>query len=229
MTNNRPPFIVGLGGTTRDGSSSEMAVRYALKVAERMGAETDLIAGSDLIFPMFAPEQSYRHPRAERLIDLLRRSDGIIIASPGYHGSISGLIKNALDYTEDMRTDSAVYFDGRAVGSIVCAAGWQTTGTTLTALRSIVHALRGWPTPMGVGINTTTKVFDKSGVCLDEGVAKQLEIMASQVVQFARMRTAFAATADAECKQIPNAETRGRPHLKESLISKETKPNFVVS
>lgn len=191
------PFIVGIGGTTREGSSSEMAMRCTLAAAERQGAEIAVLAGPDLVFPMYAPEQSYRDPRAERVVELLRRSDGVIISSPGYHGSISGLIKNALDYVEDMRSDEAPYFDGRAVGCIVCAYGWQATGTTLTALRSIVHALRGWPTPIGIGINTTGKIFDAAGSCIDAGVAKQLELMASQVVKFARMHAAHKDSGEA--------------------------------
>ena len=112
----------------------------------------------------------------------------MIITSPGYHGSISGLIKNALDYVEDMREDGDVYFEGRAVGCVACAYGWQATGSTLAALRSITHALRGWPTPIGVAINSSQKVFDGAGNCLDESVSKQLDLMAKQVVDFARMR-----------------------------------------
>jgi FMN reductase len=144
------PLIVGMGGTTRDGSSSEVALRVALKAAERAGAETVMLAGAALDLPMYAPERADRSSKARQLIDLLRRSHGVIITSPGYHGSISGLIKNALDYAEDMRQDDAVYFEGRAVGCIACACGWQATGSTLATLRSIVHALRGWPAPIGV-------------------------------------------------------------------------------
>ena len=73
-----------------------------------------------------------------RLIAALRRADGVIIATPCYHGSVSGLLKNALDYVEDMAQDPHPYFDGRAVGLIVCGSGWQTTAITLSALRSIV-------------------------------------------------------------------------------------------
>ncbi|WP_163579655.1 NADPH-dependent FMN reductase, partial [Klebsiella pneumoniae] len=80
--------------------------------------------------PMFAPERPDRSDEARALIAALRRADGIVISSPGYHGSMSGLIKNALDYTEDMRDDAQPYFDGRAVGCIACAAGWQATGST---------------------------------------------------------------------------------------------------
>jgi FMN reductase len=124
------------------------------------------------------------------MIALLRRCHGVVVASPAYHGSVSGLIKNALDYVEDMRNDEAVYLDGRAVGCIACAFGWQATGSTLAALRSIVHALRGWPTPMGVAINSSTRAFDTEGRCLDAGVERQLELLANQVVDFARMRAA---------------------------------------
>ncbi len=191
------PLIVGLGGTTRDGSSSEVALRFALKAAEKAGAETALLAGADLDLPMYAPEKPERSPGAEQLVSLLRRSHGVIITSPGYHGSISGLIKNALDYVEDMREDGDAYFEGRAVGCVACAYGWQATGSTLAALRSIVHALRGWPTPIGVAINTSQRIFDGEGNCLDAGVAKQLELMASQVVDFSRMRAASKANASA--------------------------------
>ena len=182
------PLIVGLGGTTRVGSSSEIALRYALRAAERAGAQTAILAGPALNLPMYAPENPQRSPSASELISLLRRSHGVIVASPGYHGSISGLVKNALDYVEDMRSDSAAYFDGRAVGCVACAYGWQATGSTLAALRSIVHALRGWPTPVGVAFNSSEKVFGADGTCLDAGIAKQLELMAQQVVDFARMR-----------------------------------------
>jgi FMN reductase len=192
------PRIVGLGGTVRAGSSSELALRFALRAAEEEGAQVSLIAGEDLVLPMYSPENRREDPRSQRLVKLLREADGVIVASPGYHGSLSGLVKNALDYTEDMRTDDRPYFEGRAVGSIVCAAGWQAVGTTLTALRSIIHALRGWPTPVGVGINTSTRAFDEHGDCLDPAVAGQLRLVARQVVEFARLRA-----LDAPCEPEP--------------------------
>ncbi|MEY9558350.1 NADPH-dependent FMN reductase [Sinorhizobium fredii] len=145
--NSDAPLIVGLGGTTREGSSTELALRYALKEAEQAGARTMLFNGEALMMPMFAPEVPHRTAEAQAFIAALRAADGIIIASPAYHGSISGLVKNALDYTEDMRNDAAAYLDGRAVGCITCAYGPQAAGTTLVALRSIVHALRGWADP----------------------------------------------------------------------------------
>jgi FMN reductase len=103
---------------------------------------------------------------------------------------VSGLLKNALDYVEDLAQDPHPYFDGRAVGLIVCGSGWQSTAITLSALRSIVHALRGWPTPMGVAINTANKTFDEHGTVIEETAARQIGILVNQVVDFARMRCA---------------------------------------
>lgn len=188
------PLIVGIGGTTRSGSISERALRFALKVAEQDGAETLLVAGPALELDSYNPANPGRSPAATDLVDALRRADGIIISTPSYHGSISGHVKNALDYAEDLRGDPRPYFDGRAVGSIVCADGPQAMGATISALRSVVHALRGWPTPFAATVNSVAKPFD--GDQVDPQTAQALELVARQVVEFARMRLVYRELTD---------------------------------
>lgn len=61
------------------------------------------------------------------------------------------------------------------------------------ALRSIVHALRGWPTPIGAAINTSSRPFDEDGQCVDKSAKFQLELIGRQVVEFARMRVGVNA------------------------------------
>jgi FMN reductase len=96
---------------------------------------------------------------------------------------VSGLVKNAIDLLEDLRAEERVYLDGMPVGCIVTAAGWQGCNTTLAALRSIVHALRGWPTPLGVTLNTAgVKLFSNDGECVDDQVTASLRLLAEQVV-----------------------------------------------
>ncbi|MBU2147057.1 MAG: NAD(P)H-dependent oxidoreductase [Alphaproteobacteria bacterium] len=182
------PFIVGIGGTSRTGSSSEKALAISLKAAADGGAETLLIPGPELDLPMYNPSNSERTPAAQRMIETFRRCDGVIIASPAYHGSISGLVKNALDYAEDMRADQRIYLDGLPIGCIACAGGWQAAGQTLAALRAIAHALRGWPTPLGAMLNTSGRLFDESGACLDLSAKMQLETVGRQVLDFATKR-----------------------------------------
>lgn len=146
-----------------------------------------MLAGADLILPLYAPELADRDPKAAKLVELVRKADAIVIASPGYHGSISGMIKNALDYVEDTAKDDRPYFHARPVGCIACAYGWQATGSTLIALRTIVHALRGWPTPLGVAANTTLRLFDDDGLCIEPSLASTLSILADQLMHFLRL------------------------------------------
>lgn len=182
------PHIVGLGGTTRAGSTTEKALRCALAVVEQGGATTTGFYGPELAqLPMYAPEDPDRTDVATRLVQHLRSADGIIIASPGYHGSVSGLVKNSLDYVEDLRDDTPPYFSGRAMGCIATGAGWQAIVATLQQLRTIAHALRAWPTPLGAAINTTVSVFDDAGEVVDGRVRFQLETVGREVLEFAML------------------------------------------
>lgn len=174
------PLVVGIGGTGRLGSTTERALDLALRAAEQDGAEVHLFGGTFLsALPLYLPQHVHRDPCALELLDLVTRADGVIVASPSYHGGVSALVKNALDYLEDLRENRRPYLDGRAVGCVVTSAGWQAGGATLAALRSIVHALRGWPTPLGVTLNTTERPLDR------ERPVAQLRLVGQQVIRFA--------------------------------------------
>jgi FMN reductase len=180
--------VVGIGGSLRADSQSERALRIALDGAAQAGAKTTLVAGVDLVLPFYDPADLDRPPIARRLVEELRAADGVVLVSPGYHGTISGLVKNALDYIEDLRDDQRPYLDGRAVGCVATASGWQAAVTTLTSLRSIVHALRGWPTPLGAAVNSAEVEFTADGGCTDEKVTTTLRTIGAQVVDFATAR-----------------------------------------
>lgn len=186
---SRKPLIVGIGGTTRLGSSSERALQVALAAVEAGGGETRLLGGEFIArLPIFNPANTEPTPEQAELADIVRQADGVIVASPGYHGSISGVIKNALDTLEVLRTDARPYLTDRAVGCIITADGWQAAGTTLTTLRSIIHALRGWPTPFGAALNSTSSLFGADGACIEVKDAWQLTTVGEQVLDFAKMK-----------------------------------------
>lgn len=188
MSSERP-LIVGIGGTTREGSSTEKALLVALAAAEDGGARTILLGGAFLAtLPIFDPGPAGPTVEQLALAEAVRTADGIIIATPGYHGSLSGVVKNALDTLELLNQDPRPYFTDRAVGVIVTASGWQAGGTTLTAVRSIIHAMRGWPTPFGAALNATSGSFEADGSPKDPKDAWQLTTVGEQVLEFAKMR-----------------------------------------
>ncbi len=180
------PLIVGVGGTAAPRSSTGRVLRHVLREVEARGGRTLAFDGPSLDLPMYPPGSAARAPGARALVEALRCADGVVIASPGYHGTVSGLVKNALDYVQDLAGDSRPYLDGRAVGLVAVAAGWQACVSTLATLRTVAHALRGWPTPIGVTVNSLAPVFDAGGEPLDPALLQQLGLLADQLTGFAR-------------------------------------------
>ena len=173
--------LVAIGGTVNPGSTTEQALRLAAAEAGKDGAEVQVFGGAYLAgLPHYRGADHTLADGAE-LVEAVRRADGLLISAPGYHGTISGLVKNALDYLEELARDERPYLDGRAVGLIATAYGDQATMSTLQTLRSIVHALRGWPTPMGATIRTYQGLFSPDGECLEDRARMQIEMVGAQV------------------------------------------------
>lgn len=184
MTNANIPLIVGIGGTTVPGSSTERALAIALRAAEAAGLRTRIFGGDVLArLPHYTPRAEDRTGAEDDFVAAVREASGIILASPGYHGSVSGLVKNAIDLIEETARDPRPYLDDLPVGLIATAYGWQATGSTVAALRSIVHALRGWPTPFAATVNSTLCKFDDAGGCSEPAVFDQLTRVGQQVAR----------------------------------------------
>ena len=189
------PLVVGIGGSTSPSSVTNRLLAACLTHAEAGGAQTEAVYGAELanlpIFTMTAEPD----PSAERMLDLVRSADAVVIASPGYHGGMSGLVKNAVDHLEMLRDDVRPYLEGRAVGVIISAAGWQACGTTLVSVRSAIHALRGWPTPFGVTVNSAEPMDGAEGE-FTERIEGALRILAGQLLDFAGWQAAARAPVD---------------------------------
>ena len=181
------PLVVGIGGTIGSVSSTERALRIALDAACEQGFRTRMFGGAEMArLPLYDPRAAERTPEERAFVAAVREASAVIIASPGYHGSISGVVKNALDLLEETARDSTrPYLADMPVGLIATAYGWQATGSTIAALRSIVHALRGWPTPFAAAINSQITKFDDCGGASDPVVVEQLRLVGRQVARFA--------------------------------------------
>lgn len=179
----RAPKIVGIGGTADKLSSTEYALMVALSAAEAAGSETKLFGGQFMArLPHYSPKRAELTEDEQALVTAVREADGLIVASPGYHGNMSGLVKNALDLLEETARDPArVYLTDMPVGIIATAYGWQAAGSTIAGLRAVVHAFRAWPTPYAAGINSVVSPFDPAtGTCAQE-VMEQLATVGQQV------------------------------------------------
>ncbi|WP_438306565.1 NADPH-dependent FMN reductase (plasmid) [Streptomyces sp. HUAS TT11] len=204
--------ILGIGGSARPASTAERVLSFALAEAEKAGAQVSLLAGPDLVLAPYDPGAEENAPSAARLLRRISEADGILLASPVYHGGIPGLLKNALDHVEELRSDARPYFSGRAVGCVAVGGGWQGAVATLSALRDVVHALRGWPTPLGVALNSSTVTVGGDGRCGDQHVEEQIRTMTHQVLHFALAyggRNAPIAVPSPAARLVPVPATGG--------------------
>jgi FMN reductase len=90
--------IVGLGGSLAGNSKSRAALRTALDGAASAGAATQLLDTRHLGLPMYNPDDHEPTETAATLIESCHAADGLLWSSPLYQGTISGALKNALDW-----------------------------------------------------------------------------------------------------------------------------------
>jgi NAD(P)H-dependent FMN reductase len=172
--------VVGLAGSLRATSASRTAVRCALLGAEEEGSDAQLLDLAAYDLPFLGRE---REPAAvksvERFLADLRAADGIILGSPEIHGSISGVLKNALDLT------SRELFEGKMLGLIGVAGGRMGAGDTLSHLRAIGRSLHAWVVPTQVSIAAADEAFDSRGEPTDPEIRDRLKSVGREVAHFA--------------------------------------------
>ncbi|MFJ9818107.1 NADPH-dependent FMN reductase [Streptomyces sp. NPDC101151] len=185
-------FMVAIGGSIgapAGASATEAALRCAASAAQARGAEVEFFTGERLRLPLYDPSAGVRPPTVTRMLDAVAAADAVLIASPSYHGGVSGLVKNAMDYLEGLRGDPRPYLTQRAVGCIGVGGGAQGAAATLRSLRETVHALRGWPAPLGVVVGPEDRRGDQPGEAgLSDTVVGRLETLGTELFEFARIR-----------------------------------------
>ena len=174
--------VVGLAGSLRVGSTTARAVRHALRGAQEEGASVELLDLAAFDLPYLGRESEGANPqKVERFRAELRAADGIILGSPEIHGSISGVLKNALDLV------GADEFEGKMVGLIGLAGGRMGAVETLSHLRTIGRSLHAWVVPNQASIGDSHTAFDGDGEPVDSELAERLKAVGRQVAHFARL------------------------------------------
>ncbi|MFC8763289.1 NAD(P)H-dependent oxidoreductase [Streptomyces sp. NPDC057193] len=173
------PHIVLISGSLRRGSTCDRVADWCAERCAEQGASARVFTGAEIDFPAYRPGLGTSHAAVAGFLDELRAADGVVLVSPTYHATVSGLLKNALDYVNDIG-GPVPYLEGRPIGTVAVGAAAQGAVSTLTTLRTIGHALRGWPTPVGVAVDRVPAA-DTTGEEPAPDAARLLQ-MVSQVV-----------------------------------------------
>ena len=181
--------IVGLGGSVASNSRSRAALQAALVGAEEAGATTQLLDIHVLELPIYNPEDHEPTATAVELIEDCYAADGLLWSSPLYQGTISGALKNALDWLHLLGDRDPPYLHDKVIGLISTAGGTQGL-QAINTMEFSVRALRGWAVPYVVPVAAASRVFDGDGQIRDEAVELQLRTLGAEVVRVAERFTA---------------------------------------
>lgn len=165
--------ILGVASSMREISYSTHILKQALEKSEKNGAETRLLDLRKLQLPMYHPEKN-NSPEIDKVTEYVKWADAFILASPDYHGSMSGVMKNFLDF---FWSD----FAGKTFGYI--CASHEKGLTAMDQMRTAVRQCYGWSMPYGVSVNSDQD-FDKQGNITNENIISRIETIGRDLVVY---------------------------------------------
>ena len=174
--------ILGVAGSMRQESYSTLGLKMVLEEAKKYGSESHLLDLRDRNLPLYDPgapssnDPSFNNSNneLEKITTALKWADAFVLASPDYHGSMSGTLKNFLDYFwED--------FAGKTFGYII--ASHEKGLTVADQMRTAVRQCYGWSMPYNISINGE-KDFDSEGNLVNSALVKRIRMLARDLVTY---------------------------------------------
>lgn len=173
--------IVGIGGSLRADSSSYKALAIAIQRVQALGAEAEILDLRQMQLPFCrgGNDEYLDYPDVSRLREIVQEADGLILSTPEYHGSISGVLKNALDLMSFEQLSNKVT-------GLISVLGGQSNSNALNDLRIIMRWVHAWVIPEQVAIGQAWKAFGEDGKLLDEKLSQRFDQFAESLVENTR-------------------------------------------
>ncbi|MGA9383183.1 MAG: NADPH-dependent FMN reductase [Phormidium sp.] len=169
--------IVGIGGSLREDSYSQLALKIAAQRIEALGAEVEILDLREMQLPFCNGEDEYPdYPDVEKLRNAVQQADSLILATPEYHGSVSGVMKNALDLM------SFAQLSDKVTG-LISVLGGQSNSNALNDLRVIMRLVHAWVIPEQIAIGQAWKAFSNDGKIVDEKLSQRFDEFAQSLVE----------------------------------------------
>ncbi len=168
--------ILGVASSLRDNSSSTFILKVSLELAKKHGAETRLLDLKEQKMPPYDPNVDQSNDEVKEIEKTVNWADGFILATPDYHGSMSGTMKNFLDYfwTE---------FAGKTFGYI--CASHEKGLTVMDQMRTAIRQCYGWSLPYGISVNSHDDITD--GLITNPRLKSRMEMQVRDLVIYGKL------------------------------------------
>lgn len=177
--------VLGVAGSMRKGSFSTHTLKLVLEEAKKYGSDSRVLELREVRLPIYDPsgsvsEELYRdvNGNRENVLDTvttaIKWADAFVLASPDYHGSMSGAMKNFLDYFWQE-------FAGKTFGYII--ASHEKGLTVADQMRTSVRQCYGWSMPYNISINGAND-FNSAGNPINSILANRIKMLARDLVTY---------------------------------------------
>jgi NAD(P)H-dependent FMN reductase len=170
--------VLGVGSSMREGSYGTRALKIVLDRMEKLQAESHLLDLRKVKMPTFNPNSSVQSgKRIREVTEEVNWADVFILATPDYHGSMSGPMKNFLDhYWQE--------FAGKTFGYI--STSHEKGLTVMDQMRTAVRQCYGWSLPYGISVNGEED-FNEAGEIVNSLLAKRLRMLARDLIVYGKL------------------------------------------
>jgi len=164
--------VLALAGSTREGSLNKKLVKVAAAGAEAAGAETTFVDLRDYPLPVYdgdlEAEAGLPEP-ARALKEVFQAHQGLLIAAPEYNGSLTAVLKNAIDWISRKTPEEPMLaaFDGKVAGLLSASPGGLGGLRGLAHARQILSGIRVLVVPEQFALARAGGAFDEAGNLTD--------------------------------------------------------------
>ncbi|CAN5840707.1 hypothetical protein BH23THE1_BH23THE1_12680 [soil metagenome] len=137
--------VLGVGSSMRRDSFSTETLKIILNKVNKNGGDTRLLNLYSNPLPMYTSEYDEKLVGIKHVVELVSWADAIILATPDYHGSMAGSLKNFLDYFWSE-------FAGKTFGYL--CSSHEKGLTVMDQMRTAIRQCYGWSLPYGISINS---------------------------------------------------------------------------
>ena len=191
--------LLGVSGSMRAESYSRQAVMLALEEANNQHAATRILELRTADLPLYDPDTTIQPPKGCPVTEAVLWADALILATPDYHGSMSGAMKNFLDYHWEE-------FAGKLFGYVV--ASHEKGLTVMDQMRTAVRQCYGWSLPYGVSVHGE-RDFEEDGALKNEALGRRLKMLARDTVMYGTvLHEQFASDLEAGVEDSFSARYR---------------------
>lgn len=186
--------ILVLDGAARQDSESRKLAKIVTDEFLKRGSSVTFFDQSKEKLPLYdADEKIKSQSSVQLLLKSVKEADVLVLSSPEYHNSMSGSMKNALDWLTELKGSR---LRGKLVGLIGGGGAFANSGANIQMMM-VVRALHGWLMPeILLSVPNVWDAYTETGGLKDKDLNDRLNSFCSKLLQYGKMfkenRAAFS-------------------------------------